>query len=157
MTKVLFVCMGNICRSPTAHGIFEKIIKDNNAQNKFEVDSAGTHSYHIGSSPDKRSSATALKFGIDLSKQSARKVTESDFYYYDYLLALDEDNYQILLSDCPKEFQHKIIKLLDFHPNIDNKNVPDPYYKGDFEGVFKLIETACHHFYQQKSNLKSFD
>jgi protein-tyrosine phosphatase len=150
MVKILFVCMGNICRSPTAHGVFEKIIKDNNTQNKFEVDSAGTHSYHIGHSPDSRSTAIAQKFGVDLSKQKARKVTESDFYYYDYLLALDGDNYQILLSNCPDEFQHKIIKLLEFHPSVANKDVPDPYYEGNFEGVFKLIETACECFYQQK-------
>ena len=153
--KVLFVCMGNICRSPTAHGILEKIIKDNNAQNDFEVDSAGTHAYHIGNKPDSRSMATAKKFGVDISHQRAREVNESDFYYYDYLLALDEDNFQILISNCPSEFQTKIVKLLDFHLEVKNKNVPDPYYKGDFEGVFKLIETACQDFYRQKHILEN--
>ncbi len=153
--KVLFVCMGNICRSPTAHGVFEKLIKDNKAQNDFEVDSAGTHAYHIGNKPDGRSMATAKGFGVDISHQRARQVNESDFYYYDYLLALDEENYQGLLADCPNEFKNKIIKLLEFYPELTNKNVPDPYYKGDFKGVFKMIEIACQNFYRQKHNSKN--
>ncbi|SFV65948.1 Low molecular weight protein tyrosine phosphatase [hydrothermal vent metagenome] len=140
--KILFVCMGNICRSPTAHGILEFLIKENNLKN-IEVDSAGTHSYHIGSKPDTRSMKVAKENGVDISNQRARQVVESDFYYYDYLIALDTDNEQILLENAPKEYKYKVKKLLDYLPEVKNKSVPDPYYQGNFQGVYDLVFSAC--------------
>jgi len=100
-TKVLFVCMGNICRSPTAEGSFRSIVSKQSLSESFEIDSAGTHAYHIGNPPDSRSQQTARKYGVDLSNQRARKVHESDFYYYDHIIAMDTDNIEILKSICP--------------------------------------------------------
>lgn len=137
MKKVLFVCMGNICRSPTAEGVFRHLVKEHNLSKQFEIDSAGTHAYHIGNAPDSRSAHTAKQHSVLLGGK-ARQVHESDFYYYDYIIAMDKDNRDILLSNCPGEHQHKISLLLG------DKSVPDPYYENNFEEVFQLIYNACN-------------
>ena len=146
--KILFVCMGNICRSPTAEGVFRSIIKKNNHSEKFEIDSAGTHAYHIGNPPDSRSQATAISYGVDLSNQKARQVHESDFYYYDFIIAMDVNNLEILKSICPNESQSQIQLLLDYHPSNELQSVPDPYYEGKFDEVFDMVYSACSAFFE---------
>lgn len=147
--KVLFVCMGNICRSPTAEGVFNKYIKDMGTSDRFIVDSAGTHAYHVGEPSDPRSQQTARSRGVDLSKIRARKVAPSDFEHFDYILAMDSANLQILMNDCPSQFADKISLFLDFAPNQTEQDVPDPYYGGSngFDHVFDLVEDASAGFY----------
>jgi len=140
--------MGNICRSPTAEGVFRSIVKKNNHSEKFEIDSAGTHAYHIGNPPDRRSQATAISYGVDLSNQRARQVHESDFYYYDFIIAMDVNNLEILKSICPNESQSQIQLLLDYHPSIELQSVLDPYYEGKFDEVFDMVYSACSSFFE---------
>jgi protein-tyrosine phosphatase len=149
--QVLFVCMGNICRSPTAEGVFKKLIQEEQLQKLFLVDSAGTHAYHIGDSPDLRSQRAAKERKVDLSKLRARKVIMGDFEDYDYLLAMDGDNHAIMMESCPEELQHKIQLFLDYAPHLDTNEVPDPYYGGTygFERVLDLIEEASVGFLEQ--------
>ena len=144
MTKVLFVCMGNICRSPTAHGVFLKNVYDQSLSKLIEVDSAGTHAYHIGEQPDPRSQSAALRRGVDLSSLRARKVKASDFEYFDFVLAMDSDNYSNLERICPAGYEHRLHLFLDFASEFVEREVPDPYYGGDkgFEHVLDLIEGA---------------
>jgi protein-tyrosine phosphatase len=147
--KVLFVCMGNICRSPTAEGVFNKVLADNGMTDRFIVDSAGTHAYHVGESPDSRAQQTARQRGVNLSNIRARKVSASDFDEFDYILAMDTDNHHILLDACPEHHRHKVRLFLEFAPERDEDNVPDPYYGGQngFEYVFDLVEDASRGFY----------
>jgi low molecular weight protein-tyrosine phosphatase len=143
--KVLMVCLGNICRSPTAHGVLDKIIKNKRLTESVEVDSAGTSTYHIGDPPDPRSIAAAQRRGYDLSDQIARQVHINDFYEFDYILAMDGDNLQQLLRTAPKESRAKIQLLLDYSSG-NTETVPDPYFGGGeqgFETVLDLIENAC--------------
>ncbi|MBF0265147.1 MAG: low molecular weight phosphotyrosine protein phosphatase [Gammaproteobacteria bacterium] len=145
--KVLFVCMGNICRSPTAHGVFQNLVNDNNMANNFEIDSAGTHAYHVGEKPDKRAMSTASGKGVDLSYIRARQVEVSDFSYYDYILAMDQDNYSNLMRIAPDEYHSKVHLFLDFaEKNKTFKEVPDPYYGGikGFDNVFDMVDDASH-------------
>jgi len=145
MIKVLFVCMGNICRSPTAEGVFTQLVQQAGLSKQIQIDSAGTHDYNIGNPPDLRSQQAAHQRGIDLSKQRARQVRVADLLEFDYVLAMDKYNYQILDSNCPLEHEHKLHLLLDFAPELSTQEVPDPYKGGDngFEQVLDLIETAC--------------
>ena len=151
MLRVLFVCMGNICRSPSAEGVFNKIITDQLLQDKFSIDSAGTHAYHIGEAPDLRSQKAAKEREVDLSKIRARKVIMGDFEDFDYLLAMDEDNHSIMLQACPEEHQHKIKLFLEYAPHLNTREVPDPYYGGayGFERVLDLIEEASTGFIEE--------
>ena len=151
MLRVLFVCMGNICRSPSAEGVFNKIITDQLLQDKFSIDSAGTHAYHIGEAPDLRSQKAAKEREVDLSKIRARKVIMGDFEDFDYLLAMDEDNHSIMLQACPEEHQHKIKLFLEYAPHLKTREVPDPYYGGvyGFEKVLDLIEEASTGFIEE--------
>lgn len=144
MVKVLFVCMGNICRSPTAEGVFRHVVEEAGLAHLIEIDSAGTHAYHIGEQPDKRSQATALRRGFDLSAQQARKVKKQDFDEYTYILAMDNDNYANLSAICSAETAHKLELFLTHGQNISETEVPDPYYGGanGFEHVLDLIEDA---------------
>lgn len=145
MVKVLFVCMGNICRSPTAHGIFDALIKKEGLDDLIEVDSAGTHAYHVGELPDRRSQQTALRHGMDLDYQHARKVLLKDMEIFDYILAMDESNLQELMRICPDEHQQKLSLLMSYAPHFGQQEVPDPYYGGDqgFEHVFDMVEEAA--------------
>ena len=141
VNSVLFVCLGNICRSPTAEGVFAH--KARQAGLSIKVDSAGTAGFHDGAAPDKRSQEVATKKGYDLSKLKCRKVVESDFSQFDYIMAMDEANLRDLKRKCPKEHQHKIRLFLDY-ANAGFNEVPDPYYGGKkgFELVLDLIEQA---------------
>ena len=143
--KVLFVCMGNICRSPTAHGVFRKLVEDAGLAEMIEIDSAGTHAYHVGEPPDSRAQSTAQSRGIDLSDLRARKALAEDFDYYDYVLAMDQDNYHGLSAICPPGQERKIGLLMDYAVQMRIREVPDPYYGGNrgFEQVFDMVEAAA--------------
>ena len=147
--KVLFVCMGNICRSPTAEGVFNKLLADLGTEDRFLVDSAGTHAYHVGEGSDQRSQQTARSRGVDLSSIRARKVSPSDFEQFDHILAMDSDNYYLLVAASPSEYHYKIKLFLDFAPESNKSDVPDPYYGGQngFNHVFDLVEDASQGFY----------
>ena len=144
MVKVLFVCMGNICRSPTAQGVFETLVNSEKLSDDIEIDSAGTYAYHVGEPPDERARAAALKRGVDLGGQRARRVDELDFQEFDYVLAMDRDNYEALASICPSNRADRLRLFLEFAPELGIQEVPDPYYGGatGFERVLDLIEQA---------------
>lgn len=143
--SVLFVCMGNICRSPTAHGVFRKLLVDRELTHQIATDSAGTHAYHVGNPPDQRAQATATRRGIDLSDLRARQVQETDFYDFDYILAMDLDNYESLSRLCPEGMQQRLYLFMDFAADMGVQEVPDPYYGGarGFEQVFDLVDAAA--------------
>lgn len=137
--------MGNICRSPTAHGVFAKLIEREGLSEVISVDSAGTHAYHVGEPPDRRSQQTAISHGIDLSSQRARRVVQDDFYRFDYILAMDRDNYRNLTAICPEGMDNRLYLFMDFALELHQDEVPDPYYGGKdgFERVFNMVETAA--------------
>lgn len=141
---MLFVCMGNICRSPTAEGVFTKLIVEKKLDSRFAIDSAGTHAYHVGNPPDARAQHAALKRGVELQHLRARKVHSSDFEYFDYVLAMDDDNFSILIHECPDEHKDKLKYFLDYAPHLGVREVPDPYYGGKhgFEQVLDMVEDA---------------
>lgn len=144
-TKVLFVCMGNICRSPTAEGVFKRFVVDHGLGGQIESDSAGTHDYHIGESPDPRSQAAAERRGYDLSALRARQVAANDFAAFDYVLAMDEVNHAALRRLCPAQYRDRVKLFLEFAPQAGRRDVPDPYYGGaqGFEEVLDLVELAA--------------
>jgi protein-tyrosine phosphatase len=143
--RILFVCMGNICRSPTAEGVFRRMLSQRAPHLQIEIDSAGTHGYHVGSPPDDRSVAAARSRGIDLSGLRARAVSTEDFSYYDLILAMDEENLQELRRRAPEVTRNRIRLLMDFAPAALSRTVPDPYYGGPqgFEDVLDLLEEAA--------------
>jgi protein-tyrosine phosphatase len=144
MVRVLFVCMGNICRSPTAQGVFAHLVEIQGLTSLIQIDSAGTHAYHVGEPPDVRATQAAKKRNIDLGTQRARRVTGDDFLDFDYVLAMDRSNYDDLLSLCPPDHQSKLHLFLEFATGLAEDEVPDPYYGGitGFERVLDMIERA---------------
>ncbi|HKJ22831.1 MAG TPA: low molecular weight protein-tyrosine-phosphatase [Gammaproteobacteria bacterium] len=142
--KILFVCMGNICRSPTAHGVFRGLVRARDMEQRFEIDCAGTHAYHIGHAPDARAQAAVRTRGIDIGHLRARKVSAEDFAYFDHVLAMDEDNYDNLMALCPQPHAHKVKLFMEFAPDLHVREVPDPYYGGasGFDRVLDLVEAA---------------
>jgi protein-tyrosine phosphatase len=146
--SVLFVCMGNICRSPTAEGVFRHRIAAAGLAERFIIDSAGTHGYHVGEPPDARSMAYAAKRGYDLSAQRSRKVTASDFEEFDHVLAMDHDNLRLLEADCPPQHRHKLGLFMAHAGNSGSDVVPDPYYGGGkgFDLVLDYIQDASEGF-----------
>jgi protein-tyrosine phosphatase len=144
MIRVLFVCMGNICRSPTAHGVFRKLLQEHAADFLIELDSAGTGDWHVGQPPDRRATEAASRRGVEISDLRARTVGDEDFEHYDYILAMDELNLVTLRDRSPAKYHAKIRLLMDFAPPPLNRNVPDPYYGGPagFEQVLDLLEEA---------------
>lgn len=143
--KVLFCCMGNICRSPLAQGVFEDLVAREGLDHLIEVDSAGTHAYHVGEAPDSRAQATARARGIELGGQKARQFGGDDFARFDYVLAMDRGNLEILHGSCPAELRQKVRLYLDYAPDRPEEEVPDPYYGGQsgFDQVLELVETAA--------------
>lgn len=143
--KVLFVCMGNICRSPTAEGVFTGLVEQAGLSDRIQTDSAGTHSYHVGSAPDSRAQATAQTRGFDLSALRARKFTADDFLDFDYVLAMDDDNYQNMQAIKPSNATAEFRLFLDYATEHKEREVPDPYYGGPsgFERVFDMVEDAA--------------
>lgn len=149
--RVLMVCMGNICRSPTAQGVLEHLVAQQNLQHAVHVDSAGTHGYHIGRPPDARSQQHARARGYDLSAQRARKIRNADFAEFDWILVMDVENERAVRALCSDVFQHKIKRLTAFCQRAQHRafqTVPDPYYEGAqvFETVLDLCEDACAEF-----------
>ena len=143
--RVLMVCMGNICRSPTAQGVLEKQVEGSDLQERVSVDSAGTHGYHVGAPPDERAQRHAARRGIDLTAQRARQLVARDFDEFDLVLVMDLPNEQSAHALCPAQQRHKIHRLTDFCSVDGVHEVPDPYYGGasGFEGVLDLVENAC--------------
>ena len=137
--------MGNICRSPTAHGLFLSLLRKQQMEEIIEVNSAGTHSWNIGSSPDLSAQKTAQKYGVDLSDLRARRVVKEDYDYYDYILAMDKSNLANMLAECGKCNRHKLKLLLECADDTEITEVPDPYGEGmdGFEIVYGLIEQGC--------------
>lgn len=142
MTRILMVCLGNICRSPLAHGILQSKLPESD----FYVDSAGTAAYHIGNPPDQRSIKVAKNQNINISDQSARQFKVSDFDSFDYIYAMDHSNYSdiISLARNPNDIG-KVTLFLEINTSMENKNVPDPYYGdlSDFEQIYCLINDTC--------------
>jgi len=145
MIKVLFVCMGNICRSPTAEGVFTHLVAERGFKDRIIVDSAGTHGWHEGNPPDSRSIAAAVDRGIDISHQRSRRLVPADFHEYDYIVAMDRANLDHMEGICPPGAETKLSLLLEFAKQLEEEEVPDPYYGiGDgFSYVFDLVETAA--------------
>ncbi len=142
--SVLFVCLGDICRSPTAHGVFRHKVRELGLANALRVDSAGTSNYHPNSPPDARSQAHAAERGYDLSALRARQIQGADFEALDLVLVMDWDNLADLTQQCPPEHQHKVRRLTEFCLQFDSPVVPDPYFGGveGFEHVLDLVEDA---------------
>ena len=143
--KILFVCMGNICRSPTAHGVFRKLVVEAGLGELIEIDSAGTHAYHVGEAPDRRARETAAERGIDIGDLRARRARPEDFHHFDYVLAMDRDNLDALMQICPSGLETKLRLFMDFAPDLQIREVPDPYYGGQrgFDRVFDMVESAA--------------
>ena len=142
--KVLFVCMGNICRSPTAHGVFQSKVDALGLGEKILVDSAGTHSYHIGSAPDMRSQTIAQTRGIDLEELSARRFSTEDFFKFDYLIGMDHSNVADMLAIKPDNTDARVNLMLDYSNNFEQQEIPDPYFSNDgFDLVFDMIDDAA--------------
>lgn len=145
MTKVLFVCMGNICRSPSAEGVFRHLVDEAGLSDVVGVDSAGTHDFHIGEAPDARAQASARKRGYDISHCVARQITQDDFREFDLILAMDWENLSALQQRCPRAYHHKLMLLMRFANEFEEATIPDPYYGGvdGFGKVLDYIEDAC--------------
>lgn len=143
--NILFVCLGNICRSPTAHGIFQGLVDQAGLAERIFVDSAGTGDWHIGRPPDNRARQAALGRGYDLGHLRARQVTAEDFERFDYVLAMDESNLGNLSALKPNSYRGNLALFLEFASRRDYREVPDPYYGGEenFELVLDLVEDAA--------------
>lgn len=145
MIRVLFVCMGNICRSPTAEGIFRAMVEGAGLDHHVEIDSAGTHGYHVGEPPDSRAQAAARERGVEIGNQRARKFQKDDFEEFDYVLAMDRRNHAILLGLCPPERKDRLHLFLNFAAETQAHDVPDPYYGNvnRFDLVLDLVEQGA--------------
>jgi len=142
--RILFVCMGNICRSPTAEGVFRHLARIEAPGLHLVADSAGTHDYHVGEAPDPRSQAAARRRGVDLSTLRGRVLTAEDFDEFDHILLMDERNRRDALGIAPTAYRAEVALFLDWAPGIGHREVPDPYYGGaeGFERVLDLVEAA---------------
>lgn len=142
--KVLFVCMGNICRSPTAEGVFKGLVEEAGLSHVIETDSAGTHSYHVGAEPDSRAQSVATSRGYDLSALRGRQFIADDYIKFDYLMAMDADNYSNMAKIKPDNATGSLHLFLEFASQHNEKEVPDPYYGGakGFDRVFDMVEDA---------------
>lgn len=141
--KVMFVCLGNICRSPTAHGVFQSLINNQGLQDHIYVESSGTASWHVGKPPDTRATAFAAARGVDLRDLRAQQVKALDFKSFDYILAMDKQNLKDLQALKPHDYAGELDLFLSFS-SMGESEVPDPYYGGDegFERVLDLVESA---------------
>jgi len=144
-TRVLMICMGNICRSPTAEAVLRHRVIRQGLQGRIEIDSAGTHAWHTRNPPDERSIAHAARRGYDLTPLRARRIEAADYAHFDLLLAMDADNLAFLREDAPASAHERLRLLMEFAPRLGTREVPDPYYGGPagFERVLDLVEAAC--------------
>ena len=145
MIKVLFVCMGNICRSPTAEGVVRHMLRGKDLDGRVEVDSAGTHGYHVGEAPDQRTQRAAAARKYDLSEMRARKVAAQDVDYFDLILAMDHNNLSVLQRICPPDKHDRLGLFMSYSKNFDDDEVPDPYYGlgHGFDLVLDMVEDAA--------------
>ena len=143
--RILFICLGNICRSPTAEGILRKLVRERELEHRFEIDSAGTGDWHIGCPPDPRAQQASLQRGIDISSLRARQVSAADLTRFDSVIAMDLNNLQQLKNLAPVSHHYKIRLLLDYTDTAGRREVPDPYYGGNhgFDRMIDLLEDAC--------------
>lgn len=157
MVKVLFVCLGNICRSPTAEGVFRQLLIREQVDSSVHVDSAGTHAYHIGSPPDPRAHEAALRRGVDLSGIRGRRAEKADIEAFDHILAMDRENYENLLA-IAGDHANKIEVLMSYSSRFDEEEVPDPYYGGPngFDQVLDMIEDASQGLLRELRRRHSF-
>lgn len=147
-TKVLFVCMGNICRSPTAHAVMQHKVNERGLADQIIIDSAGTHAYHVGEKSDSRSRAKAVDMGIDMEMIRARKISINDHDEFDYILAMDQENLELIEYYAPNEGRAQVSLFLSFANSAgltQEQVVPDPYYGGasGFDHVFSLVDQGC--------------
>ncbi|NRB41385.1 MAG: low molecular weight phosphotyrosine protein phosphatase [Pseudomonadales bacterium] len=144
--SVLFVCLGNICRSPSAHGILEKKVADLGLSDKISVDSCGTAPFNVGKKPDNRALIACKQYGYDISSQIARQIQDEDYLEFDYIIPMDRKNMMSVTAWQPKDFAGEIKLMMQYHPNnLGNTQIPDPYHEGA-EAFFPIIETlekAC--------------
>ena len=159
--SVLFVCLGNICRSPTAHAVFRQLVDDENLNQSIKIDSAGTGDWHIGCPPDRRSSEAAILKGYDLSDLRARLVTREDFYLFDHILVMDKKNFRDVTALAPKDLKAKISLFLNYSLIAKESGlteVPDPYYGGDdgFDKVLSMIEDGSRGLLSSLKNEHKF-
>jgi protein-tyrosine phosphatase len=143
--RLLFVCLGNICRSPMAEGAFRRVADEEGVLHLFDIDSAGLGDWHVGQAPDTRAQVAAQNRGMDISGQSARQIAPGDYDHFDLLLAMDGSNYDELVQLAPSDARHKIRRFLDFAPQVGTADVPDPFYGGaeGFDHALDLIEQAA--------------
>jgi len=144
MINILFVCMGNICRSPSAEGFFARALQQSPFKEQVSIDSAGTHSYHVGHAPDERAVDTAAQFGVDISRLRARKVAPADFYDYDLIVVMDRDNLAALQAIAPADATASLKMMMEYHPQGQPEEVPDPYYGGldGFKYMCDLLDSS---------------
>lgn len=144
MIKVLFVCLGNICRSPTAEGVFRRLVEDEGLGDVVEIDSAGIASWHVGRPPDERAREAARRRGVDIDHLRGRQVRAQDFEHFDYIIAMDRDNLAALIDICEPHHRSRLRLLMEFEPAYGIDEVPDPYYGGEsgFDRVLDMIEAA---------------
>lgn len=151
--RILFICMGNICRSPLAEGFFRHACETAGVSDKFHIDSAGTGGWHVGDAPDPRSVKSAARYGVDISAQNSRKLVGADFESFDLLLVMDQHNIDTVNAILPKQHGDKLHMMMDFCLGRDEE-IPDPYYGGKdgFKNVCEMVDTASQALLKKLTN-----
>lgn len=158
-TRVLFVCLGNICRSPSAQGIFEHLAAASSGECEYRIDSAGIADYHIGKAPDRRAVVSLMKQGLDISAQRCRQITVDDFSHFDLVVGMDERNMLSLEALCPEEHQFKLRQMANFLEDPNQGHIPDPFHgkPADFDDMVELLFQACQGMLAELENTNLFN